>query len=194
VGIILDVCHGLIVLLWAIFLLYWAIAALFVKSGFRQTLSGRSLLFRFVLILAILLTVELVRRSPELRELHLDVLRSVPLAIAGAVITAAGAILSFTARAAIGRNWGTPGTQRTDTELVTSGPYRLVRHPIYSGVLLMLIGTALAMIPLWWLVAAAAGVYFLYSARAEERFMTERFPDQYPAYRSRTKMLLPFVL
>jgi protein-S-isoprenylcysteine O-methyltransferase Ste14 len=58
----------------------------------------------------------------------------------------------------------------------------------------MMIGTALAMIPIWWLVAAAAGVYFFYSARSEERYMTERFPGDYPAYRSRTKMLLPFVL
>jgi protein-S-isoprenylcysteine O-methyltransferase Ste14 len=192
--VILDACHGLIVAFWAIFLVYWAVAALFVKSGFRRTLSGRSLLFRLVLILAIVLTVELVRRSPELRALHLAVLRSVPLAIIGAVITAAGAVLAFTARAAIGRNWGTPGTQRTDTHLVTTGPYRFVRHPIYSGVLLMMIGTALAMIPIWWLVAAAAGVYFFYSARSEERYMTERFPGDYPAYRSRTKMLFPFVL
>ena len=95
---------------------------------------------------------------------------------------------------AIGRNWAPPATCRTDTELVTSGPYALVRHPIYGGILLMMVGTAIGLIPTWWLVAAAAGIYFFYSARAEERFMTERFPDSYPAYRARTKMLIPLLI
>jgi protein-S-isoprenylcysteine O-methyltransferase Ste14 len=115
------------------------------------------------------------------------------MAISGAIIATAGAILAFTARAAIGRNWGPPASRRTDTELITSGPYAFVRHPIYSGILLMIIGTAVGIVPTWWLVAAAAGFYFFYSARAEERFMAERFPDTYPAYRARTKMLLPFL-
>jgi protein-S-isoprenylcysteine O-methyltransferase Ste14 len=76
---------------------------------------------------------------------------------------------------------------------VTSGPYRLVRHPIYSGILVAGLGTALAL-SWWWLIAVAlAGVYFLYSARIEERFMTDRFPDDYPGYRSSTKMLVPFI-
>jgi protein-S-isoprenylcysteine O-methyltransferase Ste14 len=191
---ILNACHFLIVALWVILLFYWAIAALSVKSGFRGTVSGKPLAMRAALFSAIVLTFELARRSPELHVLQLAVFRSVLLAIAGAAIVTAGAILAFTARAAIGRNWGTPGTQRTDTQLVTSGPYGFVRHPIYSGVLLMMIGTAIAMVPLWWIIVAAAGFYFFYSARAEERFMAERFPDEYPVYRSRTKMFLPFVL
>jgi protein-S-isoprenylcysteine O-methyltransferase Ste14 len=83
--------------------------------------------------------------------------------------------------------------QRIDTDLITRGPYGLVRHPIYAGILLMMIGTAIGLIFAWWLVAAAAGVYFVYSARSEERYMCERFPDAYPAYRARTKMLVPFL-
>ena len=83
--------------------------------------------------------------------------------------------------------------QRTDTELITRGPYALVRHPIYSGILLMMVGTAIGLIAAWWLVVAAAAVYFVYSARAEERYMCERFPDAYPAYGARTKMLVPFL-
>ena len=58
----------------------------------------------------------------------------------------------------------------------------------------MMIGTATGLIPAWWLVAAAAGAYFFVSARAEEQHMAERFPDAYPAYRARTKMLIPFLL
>lgn len=55
-----------------------------------------------------------------------------------------------------------------------------------------MIGTAIGLLPTWWLVAAA-GTYFVVSARAEEKFMAERFPDTYPAYRARTQMLMPFL-
>jgi protein-S-isoprenylcysteine O-methyltransferase Ste14 len=69
-----------------------------------------------------------------------------------------------------------------------------VRHPIYSGILVAGTGTAVALS--WWWSAAVvlAGVYFLYSARIEERYLTGRFPDAYPTYKRSTKMLLPFML
>jgi protein-S-isoprenylcysteine O-methyltransferase Ste14 len=84
-------------------------------------------------------------------------------------------------------------TQKDEPELVTSGPYHLVRHPIYSGILVAGVGTAVALSWLWLTAVALAGVYFLYSATVEERFLTEQFPDSYPAYRRSTKMLVPFV-
>ncbi|MGH2998650.1 MAG: methyltransferase family protein, partial [Gaiellaceae bacterium] len=78
-------------------------------------------------------------------------------------------------------------------ELVTSGPYRLVRHPIYSGVLAAGIGTGVGL-DWWWLVPVAiAGVYFIYSATYEERFLAGQFPDTYPAYKRSTKMLVPLI-
>lgn len=77
---------------------------------------------------------------------------------------------------------------------MTSGPYRLVRHPIYSGILVAGIGTAVGLSWLWLIAVGLAGVYFIYSATVEERYMTEKFPDAYPAYKSSTKMLVPFVL
>jgi protein-S-isoprenylcysteine O-methyltransferase Ste14 len=76
---------------------------------------------------------------------------------------------------------------------VTSGPYRLVRHPIYSGILVAGIGTALALSWVWLTAVVLACVYFLYSATVEERYMTEQFPDDYSAYKHSTKMLVPFI-
>jgi protein-S-isoprenylcysteine O-methyltransferase Ste14 len=76
---------------------------------------------------------------------------------------------------------------------VTSGPYHLVRHPIYSGILLAGVGTAVALSWMWLIAVALAGIYFLYSATVEERYLTEQFPDAYPVYKCSTKMLVPYV-
>ena len=85
-------------------------------------------------------------------------------------------------------------TQKDEPELVTSGPYRFVRHPIYSGLLLAILGTALATNLYWLIGVGVMGIYFVYSARVEERLMTRSFPVVYPSYRARTKMLIPFLL
>jgi protein-S-isoprenylcysteine O-methyltransferase Ste14 len=80
-----------------------------------------------------------------------------------------------------------PMTLKAEPELVTSGPYRFVRHPIYSGILLATLGTALAISGLWLVVFAVMGVYFVYSARVEERLMASSFPAAYPYYRAHTR-------
>lgn len=85
-------------------------------------------------------------------------------------------------------------TQKAEPELVTSGPYRFVRHPIYSGLLAALLGTALATNLIGLAIVAILGVYFYYSASVEEKNLIAMFPSAYPAYRSSTKMLIPFVL
>jgi protein-S-isoprenylcysteine O-methyltransferase Ste14 len=102
--------------------------------------------------------------------------------------------LAVWARIYIGRNWGMPMTEKDEPELVTSGPYELVRHPIYSGILLALVGTSLATNIYWLFVALVIAVYFIYSARVEERSLTRTFPTAYPSYRAKTKMLIPLVL
>jgi protein-S-isoprenylcysteine O-methyltransferase Ste14 len=116
------------------------------------------------------------------------------LAGLGLVLFAAGLGFAIWARIHIGRNWGTPMSQKNDPELVTSGPYRLVRHPIYSGILVAGIGTAVALSWSWLIAVALAGIYFVYSATIEEGNLTKQFPDAYPEYRRSTKMLVPFIL
>ena len=191
---ILTACHWWIVGLWVVFLLYWAMAAIYARRGLQRRALREGWRIRLGLLVIIVIAVALARRSLDLNALQFAVFRSVPLAVSGAIVTTLGALLAFTARAAIGRNWGPPAVRRTDTELITSGPYAFVRHPIYAGILLMMIGTAVGLVLAWWLVAAAAGIYFFISARAEEAYMAERFPDAYPAYRARTKMLIPFLI
>jgi protein-S-isoprenylcysteine O-methyltransferase Ste14 len=85
-------------------------------------------------------------------------------------------------------------TQKKEPELVTSGPYHRVRHPIYSGILLAMLGTSLATNIYWLIAFGVVGLYFIYSARVEERLLSTSFPTTYPSYRAKTKMLVPFVL
>jgi protein-S-isoprenylcysteine O-methyltransferase Ste14 len=101
--------------------------------------------------------------------------------------------LAIWARVYLGRNWGMPMSRKVDPELITTGPYRTIRHPIYSGIILALIGTTIAVSWYWMVVVVLLGAYFVYSAFMEERFMARHFPDSYPEYRRSTKMLIPFI-
>jgi protein-S-isoprenylcysteine O-methyltransferase Ste14 len=105
----------------------------------------------------------------------------------------AGFFFAVWARVTLGANWGQPMTQRVEPHLITSGPYRLVRHPIYSGLILAMTATALAFNLYGLIIVAAVSAFFVYSATVEEGNMSARFPEQYPAYKSRSKMIVPFL-
>lgn len=171
---------------WAAFWLYWLAAAFSMKRG--RVPWGREIRVRMVVIAAAVVAARLGAFRGH--GFNTDPWRGG----IGLVLFAAGLLFAIWARTRLGRNWGTPMTQKLEPELVTSGPYRFVRHPIYSGIIVAGIGTAVAL-GWWWLVPVAlAGSYFLYAATAEERFMSEQFPDAYPAYKRTTKRLVPFVL
>jgi protein-S-isoprenylcysteine O-methyltransferase Ste14 len=170
---------------WAAFWLYWLVAAFSMKSGrvpWSRNLRIRGLI---VVVVIVLFRVGAFRGHGHNTDPWRDGI--------GLVLFALGLTFAIWARVHIGRNWGTPMTQKDEPELVSSGPYRLVRHPIYSGILVAGIGTAVALSWLWLTAVALAGVYFIYSATVEERYLTEQFPDAYPAYKRSTKMLVPFI-
>jgi protein-S-isoprenylcysteine O-methyltransferase Ste14 len=170
---------------WAAFWIYWIVAAFSMKRGRVQW--SRELRIRGVVVVLALLLL----RVGAFRAGHPN---SDPWrAGLGLFFFALGLGFAIWARVHIGRNWGTPMSQKEEPELVTSGPYRLVRHPIYSGILLAAVGTAIALNWFWLVATALAGIYFVYSAFIEERYLTEQFPDTYPPYRRSTKMLVPFI-
>jgi protein-S-isoprenylcysteine O-methyltransferase Ste14 len=170
---------------WGVFWIYWFVAAFSMKRG-RVAWSRELRIRAVIVVLAILLL--------RFGALQKNGLNSDPwLAGIGLVLFAAGLGFAIWARRHIGRNWGTPMSQKDEPELVTSGPYQLVRHPIYSGVLVAGIGTAVALSWAWLIAVALAGIYFVYSATIEERNLTEQFPNAYPVYRRSTKMLVPFI-
>jgi protein-S-isoprenylcysteine O-methyltransferase Ste14 len=170
---------------WAAFWLYWLIAAFSMTAG--RPPWGRELGIRVVVAGLVIVLYRLgVFRHPGPRPGLLS-------GVLGLLLLIPGLGFAVWARRHLGRNWGMPMTQKRQPELVTSGPYRFVRHPIYSGLLLAVLGTALALGRLWLIAVALATLYFVYSATVEEHYMSRRFPDVYPAYRRSTKMLVPFV-
>ena len=172
---------------WVVFWIYWIAASVGVKAG--RIRWARLAYVRVAIILVVLLLLRLRVLKGHRAVMHNPWLQGIGLAI-----FVLGLALAVWARIYIGRNWGMPMSEKADPELVTTGPYRTIRHPIYSGIILAMVGTAVA-VSLYWLIAVALiGAYFLYSAVMEERYMAEVFPDSYPRYKQSTKMLIPFIL
>lgn len=115
------------------------------------------------------------------------------LAPIGVLAVFAGIGFAVWARVVIGSQWGMPMTVRERPRLVTAGPYQLVRHPIYTGVILGMVGSAMVSGWVWLIIGAIFGFYFIYSARSEEQTMSEKFPGEYASYQARTKMLIPYI-
>jgi protein-S-isoprenylcysteine O-methyltransferase Ste14 len=110
-----------------------------------------------------------------------------------ALITAAGLLFTVWARVYLGRNWSGVVTIKQGHELIDTGPYALVRHPIYTGLLVAFIGSAVALGEWRGLLAVLIAWAALWrKLRLEERWMTERFGEQYVAYCQRVPALVPF--
>jgi protein-S-isoprenylcysteine O-methyltransferase Ste14 len=171
-------------LAWIVFWAYWLASASTskesVSGGWRTRLTGVGAIGVFLI-------------AGVLRDGSLAV-HSVIVASIGALLFACGIALAVWARVHLGGNWGMPTSQRADPDLVTSGPYRFVRHPIYSGLLMAMLGTALVNNLLGLIVVAVLIAYFYYCGIVEEHNLATAFPAAYPEYKSRTKMLVPFLL
>jgi protein-S-isoprenylcysteine O-methyltransferase Ste14 len=173
---------------WIVFWAYWLIMATTAKAGRSRWTQFAAI--RVGAILVILLLIRLrVFKGPGTAPTDNPWLLGIGLAI-----FVLGLALAVWARVYLGRNWGMPMSQKADPELVTTGPYRRVRHPIYSGIILAAVGTAIAISPFWLIAAVISAAYFLVSAVIEERTMAGLFPTTYPPYKRATKMLVPFVL
>ncbi len=180
--------------LWLIFLVYWFVSGLSVKRSVGGTL-WRSAASRVAFGLGIVLLVREVFREHAWQQVPhaVSTTRFIEASL-GVAICAIGIGIAIWARVYLGRNWGMPMSLREGHELVTSGPYAIVRHPIYTGILLAAAGTMLVQWFPWVVILGLSFAYFVYAAKTEERSMIGQFQNEYPGYMRRTKMLIPFVL
>jgi protein-S-isoprenylcysteine O-methyltransferase Ste14 len=176
--------------LWVIFVLYWVLTARNVKpTRWEEPLSSRAR-HRLPLALAAALLAGIVPWPPMLYDRFLPA--DLAIELTGVVMLAAGIGFAIWARRHIGTNWSATVTVKSDHTLIRSGPYAIVRHPIYTGILAGFLGTAIAVGQWRGLVAVAlCAVAFLYKIRVEERQMRATFPE-YEDYERLTPALIPF--
>jgi protein-S-isoprenylcysteine O-methyltransferase Ste14 len=178
---------------WVAVGVVWAVAAIRTKRAtLAQTRASRLIHIALGAVAFVLLF------NPQLAIGPLA-WRFVPLSpevsYTGLALTLAGAAFAIWARATLGRNWSGIVTIKEDHQIIRTGPYALVRHPIYSGFLLAMLGTALAIGQIRGLVGLviAFGAWW-FKSRIEEKFMEQQFGGQYVAYRQQVKAFIPFVL
>ncbi len=178
---------------WIIFLIVWGVAAIGAKRNERvqhsasQLIHGCLIIGGFALLFWTRLSVGPLawRFVPD----------SPAIVVLGLALTTAGIAIAIWARFFLGRNWSGIVTIKKDHSLVRRGPYALVRHPIYAGLVLAMFGTALAIGELRCLLGIALALtHWWFKTRIEEQFLLEQFGAEYAQYRREVKALIPFVL
>ena len=184
--IIISIC-------WGAFMVVWVLAALFTKRTVYHESAARRLRYMIPIALGCYLVFRGYRFGPPFN-IHI-IPQTDAILVAAAILCLCGLGFCFWARAVLGRNWSGTVTLKENHELIVRGPYRLVRHPIYTGLLAMLIATAIEQGH----IAGMIGVILVFISfwiklSSEEEVMRKQFPDQYAAYRERVKRIIPFIL
>jgi protein-S-isoprenylcysteine O-methyltransferase Ste14 len=187
----MNVVYSMLVpALWIAWFIYWRIAALNVKRTMRSEPIRSRLLYMAGPVAGALLLANFGAVGILAEPIWPRTALTFWL---GVVIMALGFAFTVWARITLGRNWSATITLKEHHELIQTGPYAWVRHPIYAGALVMIVGTVVV-IAEWRGVLALAIVLvsLLIKARREERWMTEYFGPNYVAYRKRVPMLIPW--
>jgi len=179
--------------LWLGLAVLWIAGALRTKPAVRSQGTPRRAIHLALLTLAATL---LFQRWSGIGILGLRVIPASEIAgWAGLVLTALGVSFAAWARIHLGGNWSATVTEKQSHTLVRTGPYALVRHPIYTGCLLAMLGTAIAVGQVRCFVGFAIALATWWTKlQVEEQFMLERFGAAYVAYRREVKALIPLVL
>ena len=180
--------------LWTGLWIFWLAASLATKRSVQNQSYGSRIVQHPPVILAFFL---LFGRSiwPLWLRQRVFPTSNTTLLWLGLVLTAAGIGFAVLARLWIGRNWSSIVTIKEQHELIQTGPYRLVRHPIYSGLLLAFLGTAIVHGEVRGFVGFPLAVLgWGFKLRLEESFMVQQFGNAYLDYKQRVKALVPFVV
>lgn len=180
--------------IWISVAVVWAITALRLKPV-AKTQSSVSRLAEIVpLLLAAFLLFEARPRQSFLN--HVVLAQTTSVQWTGVLLAMAGAAVAIVARLFLGANWSGRVTIKQGHELIRKGPYNVVRHPIYSGLFLTAIGTAVAFGAVRHLLAIPlVFLGFWAKIRIEEKLLTQEFGEQYVAYRREVRgAIIPYIL
>jgi protein-S-isoprenylcysteine O-methyltransferase len=184
--------HLYIDAVWISALIVWVVGALTTKRAARVQSPGSRLMQALFFILAFLLLFQDAFPLGPLAWRFVP--RSSAASYTGLVLTVVGVAFAIWARFYLGRNWSGTVTIKQDHKLIRTGPYALVRHPIYTGLELAVLGTAVAMGEIRGLAAAGVALIGIrLKFGLEEKFMTDRFGAEYVQYKKNVKTMIPFV-
>jgi len=178
---------------WSVFLVVWLLAAIFTK----RTVYRESRAQRLRYTIPILIGCYLLFRGFRLPyPFNIRIIPHTNLILgAAAILCVCGLVFCFWARAVLGGNWSGTVTLKENHELIVRGPYRLVRHPIYTGLLAMVIATVMQQGHIAGIIGLIlVFVSFWIKLGEEEELMRKQFSDQYAAYEERVKRIIPFVV
>jgi protein-S-isoprenylcysteine O-methyltransferase Ste14 len=190
--------------LWLLWIFIWIVAGLRTKPVVQRPGIGSRVLDRVLIFAAVILLTlgkktrlgrQFLQAAPAASWLYHRFIRLYPgVVLIGAPLVLIGLGIAVWARFYLGGNWSGSVTFKQNHELIESGPYRYVRHPIYTGVLIAVAGTACA-IGQWRVVVGFVLTFiaFWHRSRLEERLMIEHFGDAYRRYREHVKGLIPFL-
>jgi protein-S-isoprenylcysteine O-methyltransferase Ste14 len=179
---------------WIIFFLYWRISAFNTKTTQRIEPLASRILRTFLCLVAVALLLITPKYVPLPWLYH----QLWPTGLwpfwLGAAITIAGLLFAVWARVHLGRNWSSSVTIKQGHELITSGPYAVVRHPIYTGILTGFLGMAIAISQVrGFIVLALFFLAFWLKLRREEQFMHSQFGEVYATYARKSAALVPYL-
>lgn len=182
----------IIIACWCIFLVVWLVAAFRTKRIAEKQSLLSTLAHRIPVWIGCWLLFD--PRWPGLFAWHVIPRTDIPQ-ITGVALCIFGLWFTIWARRTLAGNWSSDVTFKQDHELIRRGPYRIVRHPIYTGLLVMVIGTGIHIGQLRCAVGLAfVAVGFWIKLSQEERLLMSHFPDSYPTYRREVKALVPFLI
>jgi len=178
---------------WTIFLVVWLLAAVSTRRSVYRERREQRRRYSILLVIGYLLLIN-GRRLPYPLDICI-IPHTGTMAWTGAFLCSAGLAFSVWARATLGRNWSATVTLKEGHELIERGPYRLVRHPIYTGMMTMFLATVIVLGHLGGIVGAVlVFISFWIKLGDEEKLMLKQFPDQYAGYQQRVKRIIPFLL
>ena len=186
---------NVVLICWLIFWFYWLGSSFFVKKSIIKRGPGW-IIWRVAVSLIVILFIRFDRSgAQDFNSLFKFLFQSsFNFVIAGSVLTVLGLLGAIWARIYLGRNWSGYVTYKENQELVTTGPYRFVRHPIYTSMILMFIGTILYYGFLFIsIILVIAAINFILRARKEEAIMIKLFGEKYTDYMKRTKRFIPLI-
>jgi protein-S-isoprenylcysteine O-methyltransferase Ste14 len=179
-------------LVWVVFWVYWFISAWMTRSPLKRQQS------RWSWILFVLLWCFWVLYSSGSATGFL-VQRAIPdsliIGLSGTIITLSGLGFAVWARVHLGKYWSSMPAIRVDHKLIRTGPYSLVRHPIYTGILFGVAGTAIIIgEPLGLIAFFLILVVYLWKIRMEEKYLQEEFGEDYARYKKEVPALIPLFI